>query len=243
MRRGEWGVQRSAFIPFRQAAQPLCARPALRYLLNESKDPCASETSQPFREQTRASPPSFEPSLENSSLVFCPINSLSARRSPRRRAVSLVGTLRPGRPIGEPGRRWSLSRSKSEAIGSAIRAPSLIAASVRRTRRQGFQCRKSHSGKPGGAGVARRRPSPRAPTTIRVKPILILCLSDRSGSLVLSFEAGPPRAAKGMTAPPGAACADRLSSLRRLRPLTRLKHLSVQHISAPVGTSGPTGSA
>jgi len=82
------------------------------------------------------------------SLMCCPTSFLSARRSPRRRTASLVGPLRPGRQECELGRRWSFGRSLSEAEDHSHPAPSLIAASGRRTRRRGFLFGSSHRQSP-----------------------------------------------------------------------------------------------
>jgi len=55
-----------------------------------------------------------------------------AGQSPRRRAASLVGPLRPCRWQREPGRRWSLGRSLAGTTVLSHNAISLIAASGRR---------------------------------------------------------------------------------------------------------------
>jgi len=66
-------------------------------------------------------------------------------RPPGRRAASLVGTLRPGRRGHNRAVAGSLGHSRSEAKAIAWCAPSLIAASGRRTRRPGSQrYRKTH---------------------------------------------------------------------------------------------------
>ena len=63
----------------------------------------------------------------------------SPRGRPGVRSASLVGTLRPGRKGLNRAVAVPLSRSRSEAKAFPWRAPSLIAASGRRTRRRGSQ--------------------------------------------------------------------------------------------------------
>jgi len=109
----------------------------------------------------------------------------------------------PARPrLGEPGRRWALSRSPGEAEDCVWCAPSLIASFGRTVPPPGLQSRylprwsPEAPALPGGGPVRGHTPQ-----SSEESPLL--CPRDRSGGPVSPDAAWPPRAAKGQPATEG----------------------------------------
>ena len=135
----------------------------------------------------------------------------------------------PARPQeSQPGRRWSLDRRLSEAEASLCPAPR-SSPSAGGGPSPVLQCGRKSQGEPGDAGVARRRPCPRARTMMRLKRSSDCARVTGAAAGFSPHAAGPPRAAKGNDGGSGRLATPRTCSGLKIFIHATTKKLSVQH--------------